>query len=100
MATCRYCREGFPDREGWHAWKTVCNRCRAVIGRAQRLTKAAVKRGMIKKKMCYFCGAGETLAHHHNYYKPLDPLWLCPRCHNKLHAIIEPDLGFSNGQAS
>lgn len=37
---------------------------------------------------CFFCGTSERLqAHHHDYSRPLDVFWLCPKCHGKLHTV-------------
>lgn len=39
-----------------------------------------------RKKHCQACGKeGRTEAHHHNYEKPLDVIWLCKGCHTKIH---------------
>lgn len=48
----------------------------------------AIRAGKIEKKAnCQTCGEKSKIAHHENYDKPLDVLWLCVRCHNALHGI-------------
>lgn len=47
----------------------------------------ALKRGEIMKaKECRICGSQTKLhAHHADYSKPLDVLWVCIDCHSKIH---------------
>lgn len=45
----------------------------------------AVKTGKIKRGVCP-CGSKKTNAHHEDYSKPFDIIWLCSACHNRLHA--------------
>jgi hypothetical protein len=50
----------------------------------------AVRSGkIIRPSLCYFCGIDcKPDAHHPDYNKPLDVLWLCKSCHIKLHESI------------
>lgn len=47
----------------------------------------AVQRGeILKPNHCEHCGGGSKLqAHHTDYSKALEVLWLCPECHSKEH---------------
>ena len=46
----------------------------------------ALKTGAIVKKPCAECGINEHItAHHEDYTKPLDIIWLCKSCHQQLH---------------
>lgn len=55
--------------------------------RAQTAVNNAVRDGKIRKEPCFFCGSKTRVhAHHHNYSKPLNVTWLCPKCHHRLHA--------------
>lgn len=39
-------------------------------------------------RVCQACGKGGFIqAHHQNYNKPTEVLWLCSSCHKKLHLI-------------
>ena len=46
----------------------------------------AIKSGKLKRLPCMVCGEEKTHAHHEDYDKPLDVMWLCPRCHSQHHA--------------
>lgn len=46
----------------------------------------AVRDGKLKKKPCLFCGKLKVHGHHSDYTKPLVVIWLCAKCHHRLHA--------------
>lgn len=54
--------------------------------RAHNLVASAIKRGLLAKpSVCSICGkAGIIHAHHEDYEKPLDIVWVCARCHRKI----------------
>lgn len=54
--------------------------------RAHTAVGNAVRDGRLKKLPCEFCAAENVHAHHKDYSKPLDVIWLCAKCHNRLHA--------------
>lgn len=63
----------FPEKKAAH---TILNR--------------SVSRGLIEKPdFCSKCGKHEVSrkihAHHHDYTKPLDVIWLCAQCHKDEH---------------
>lgn len=61
--------------------------------RAQNIAEKAILRGVLVPKPCEHCGANgqfsdgrrEVQAHHCDYNKPLDVMWLCQRCHHEWH---------------
>jgi ribosomal protein S27AE len=68
---------------------------------AREKLKAAVQKGEIKKpKICSHCGGSFSTrymqAHHVDYSKPLEVIWLCGNCHKFKHgrivdmSLIEP----------
>lgn len=61
-------RERYPDRI--HA--------RTVVYRAK-------KNGTLINKPCVICGDINVVAHHEDYSKPLDVIWLCRKHHSELH---------------
>jgi hypothetical protein len=44
-----------------------------------------VKRGKIKKMPCIICGSLEVEAHHNDYSKPLEVIWVCRKHHLEIH---------------
>lgn len=61
--------------------------------RVHSAVQAAVKRGSIVKPAgCMRCGVETRLdAHHTDYSKPLDVLWLCRGCHKAEHVREKPN---------
>lgn len=62
--------------------------------KAQNLLEEAIERGIIQRKThCEKCGNTGTFkdgrtkiqAHHGDYNKPLDVMWLCQKCHHEWH---------------
>jgi len=49
-----------------------------------------VELGLIERKhFCECCGRRRILvAHHEDYFKPIDITWLCKPCHNNRHVQI------------
>jgi hypothetical protein len=46
----------------------------------------AIRKGILTKQQCEFCGSTENIeAHHEDYDKSLEVIWLCKKCHRKLH---------------
>lgn len=43
----------------------------------------AVRDGSLQKDPCRFCGNPKTQAHHEDYSKPLDVVWVCFKCHRE-----------------
>ncbi len=70
------------------------NRWRAVNydeqERAHWTFSNAVTAGKIKRaERCSRCEKGGRIhAHHEDYAKPLDVVWLCPRCHELAHSVM------------
>ena len=48
----------------------------------------AIKTGKLERQPCIRCESEKSLAHHENYDKPLDVVWLCQPCHKKRHKEI------------
>ena len=64
--------------------------------RAQCAVNNAVRDGRLDRKPCEVCASTSAVhAHHKDYAKPLDVVWLCARCHHRLHALF-PELEGSN----
>ena len=60
--------------------------------RARLAVRNAVRRGKLTKAPCEVCGDPKSEAHHEDYTKPLDVIWLCRKHHRNAHRILEePD---------
>lgn len=54
--------------------------------RIYALVARAVKCGKIAKRPCETCGDPKVKAHHDDYSRPLDVMWLCEIHHRAVHA--------------
>jgi len=59
-----------------------------------RIAVAKAKRkGLLKIQPCADCGVSPSKAkiqaHHEDYSKPLDVIWLCPMCHRRRECQID-----------
>ena len=52
---------------------------------ARAVLHHAVKVGLVKKRPCTVCGEQKSEAHHHDYTRSLDVIWLCKKHHSRLH---------------
>lgn len=52
---------------------------------ARTAVNNAIRDGRLSKGVCEVCGSSNTQAHHEDYTKPLDIIWLCFPCHKKAH---------------
>ena len=51
------------------------------------VTTAMLNGSLIRPDKCSNCSNTENIqAHHEDYSKPLDVVWLCPTCHRRHHA--------------
>jgi len=67
------------------AWRQVDKRrdfCHNAVSRA-------IKSGQLVRQPCLRCGNEKSLAHHEDYDKPLDVMWLCQPCHKQRHKEIK-----------
>ena len=65
-----------------------------------KLEKAILYGKVIRKTICENCGASGTFkdgrnmvqAHHPDYNKPLEVIWLCQKCHHEWHKTHTPEV--------
>jgi len=58
---------------------------------AAQIVNNAIKGGRLVRLPCFVCGK-KAHAHHPDYDRPLDVIWLCPKHHKEAHALIgDPD---------
>jgi hypothetical protein len=54
--------------------------------KAHNAVSNGIRDGKLKKGKCSVCGTDKRVhAHHHDYRKPLDVVWLCSQHHSQLH---------------
>lgn len=53
--------------------------------KARQKVRMAISRGKIKRLPCLVCGKAPAQAHHPDYEKPLDVIFLCSRHHREEH---------------
>ena len=63
-------RKSFPERKNAHA-----------------KVYRAMKNGVLVRQPCFICG-DKSEAHHPDYSRPLDVVWLCPPHHRQAHSNI------------
>lgn len=56
--------------------------------RARATVYYAVKTKKMKKLPCLKCGDPKSHAHHHDYTRPLDVIWLCAKHHGEEHRRV------------
>jgi hypothetical protein len=56
--------------------------------RAEQIARNAIETGKLLKKPCVICGETKVNAHHEDYSRPLDVVWLCPVHHSERHSLL------------
>ena len=51
----------------------------------------AIRDGRLFREPCEVCGAEKVEAHHEDYSKPLDVMWLCKKHHTELHNNLKKE---------
>lgn len=60
--------------------------------RCRELARESIKRGKITRLSCEICGDLSTHAHHEDYTKPFEIVWLCRNHHKQLHDKREQEV--------
>ena len=55
--------------------------------KAHQKVQRALKKGDLKKQNCCVCGDEKSQAHHEDYLRPLDVIWLCSLHHHSIHEV-------------
>lgn len=58
------------------------------VRRAYWTVQEALRAGRLAKQPCARCGADRAQAHHEDYSRPLDVVWLCVKHHAQRHREI------------
>ena len=52
----------------------------------------AIRNGTLLRRPCSRCGNEKSVAHHEDYGKPLEVVWLCQPCHKQRHKELKGEL--------
>jgi len=67
------------------AWRAEDKRRSA----AHSSVSQAIRNGSLVRQPCVRCGEAKSVAHHEDYDKPLDVVWLCQPCHKQRHKELK-----------
>lgn len=56
--------------------------------KAHHAVNSALKKGTLKKLPCIKCKSENVHAHHPDYSKPLEVIWVCPLHHKQIHKLL------------
>lgn len=56
---------------------------------AHSIVSYAIKKGKLVRLPCVRCGNKKSVAHHEDYDKPLEVMWLCQPCHKQRHKELK-----------
>ena len=62
--------------------------------KAHGLVQKSVVAGTLQRQPCERCGSPQVHAHHEDYTRPLDVMWLCPLHHKERHKELK-DMGIT-----
>lgn len=68
-------------------WRAKDNR----LSSAHRAVSEAISKGKMKRLPCERCANPKAVAHHDDYNKPLDVMWLCQPCHKQRHKELRSE---------
>jgi hypothetical protein len=82
---CRECERSrvrqYKNHPGKREWD-IRNRAKRV---AHKIVESALISGKLVHSPCCCCGSNDSHAHHEDYSKPLEVVWLCPFHHSERH---------------
>ena len=59
--------------------------------RAHSAVSHAIRGGTLVRLPCIRCGEQKSVAHHEDYDKPLEVMWLCQPCHKQRHKELKEE---------
>ena len=57
--------------------------------KAHSAVSREIRNGGLQRQPCVRCGEIKSLAHHEDYDKPLEVMWLCQPCHKQRHKELK-----------
>lgn len=59
--------------------------------KAHNAVARAIRKGSLIRCSCQRCGNPKSVAHHEDYDKPLEIMWLCEPCHKQRHKELREE---------
>jgi hypothetical protein len=59
--------------------------------KAHSAVSREIRSGRLQRQPCVRCGEIKSLAHHEDYDKPLEVMWLCQPCHKQRHKELKEE---------
>jgi len=75
------------NTESNRVWRAEDKRRQFAHGAVSR----AIRSGSLVRNPCERCGDPKSVAHHEDYDKPLDVMWLCQPCHKQRHKELKEE---------
>src|SRR6476646_7005097 len=74
------------ENPGWSTEKNArWNAANPEKRRTHKRVESAIKAGRLQRNNCERCGSSQVHAHHDDYSKPLEVMWLCNIHHRERH---------------
>ena len=58
---------------------------------AHSAVSRAIREGRLDRNPCVRCGEAKSVAHHEDYDKPIEVMWLCQPCHKQRHKELRAE---------
>ena len=58
---------------------------------AHSAVSRAIREGRLDRNPCVRCGEAKSVAHHEDYDKSLEVMWLCQPCHKQRHKELKAE---------
>jgi hypothetical protein len=73
------------NKEKYRKWAREVRARNPMRTKAHKAVAVAIKNGSLVRLPCARCGSPRADAHHPDYAKPLDVIWVCRICHERLY---------------
>lgn len=77
-----------PSKDDRDEWARNHRTKHPLVVKARVAVNNAIKAGKLQRLPCAICESKKTEAHHDDYSKPLDVIWLCTKHHAERHVLL------------
>lgn len=88
---CRPCNKEQVKKRDYPRYEQIKKSRHLLKIKERRKVRIAVKNGAIVKQPCSQCGSAISFAHHPDYTKPLEVVWLCRQHHEDVHRMLREE---------